>query len=56
MQKDEGWVRDFVMKGRYGVLAVNADDQPYLNAHNYVYIPEDHALYFHRAKQGTLPK
>lgn len=56
MQKEEVWIREIVMKGRHGVLGVSADEQPYLNANNYIYLPEDHAIYFHRSKEGVLPK
>lgn len=55
-QKDDQWIRDFIQSSHYGVLGVSAEGQPYLNANNYVYIEADHALYFHRAKQGALPQ
>ena len=55
-QKEDQWIRDFVEQSHYGVLGVSADQQPYLNANNYVYIEEDHAIYFHRAREGALSK
>ena len=55
-QQEDAWIRAFVEKSHYGVLGVCAEDQPYLNANNYVYSEADHALYFHRSKEGTLPK
>lgn len=55
-QQDDVWIQNFVEKSHYGVLGACVDDQPYLNANNYVYLAEDHAIYFHRSKEGTLPK
>ena len=55
-QQDDAWIQAFIQKSHYGVLGVCADDQPYLNANNYIYNEQDHAIYFHRSKEGTLPK
>jgi nitroimidazol reductase NimA-like FMN-containing flavoprotein (pyridoxamine 5'-phosphate oxidase superfamily) len=49
---DEAWIKAFLTRGAYGTLATSVDDQPFLNAGNYVYAESQHAIYFHRARKG----
>jgi hypothetical protein len=49
---DEGWIKAFLRGGAYGTLATAAGEQPFLNAHNYVYDEAEHCIYFHRSPVG----
>jgi hypothetical protein len=49
---DEGWIKALLLHGAYGTLATAAGEQPFLNAHNYVYDEAGHCIYFHRASTG----
>ena len=49
---DETWIKAFLKRGAYGTLATSVDDQPFLNAGNYVYDESQHAIYFHRTRKG----
>ena len=49
---DEAEIKKILRSGDYGVLASAHQDQPYATPVNYVYIEEDHALYFHGAHTG----
>lgn len=45
-------IKAWLHKGEYGILASTHLDQPYATPVNYIYIEEDHALYFHGARVG----
>jgi len=45
-------IKVLLKDGAYGVLATAHDGQPYATPVNYVYLEEDHALYFHGAHIG----
>ncbi|HKJ26172.1 MAG TPA: pyridoxamine 5'-phosphate oxidase family protein [Anaerolineales bacterium] len=49
---DPAWIKAFLHCGRYGVLATTHEGQPYATPVNYVYLEDDHALYFHGARVG----
>jgi hypothetical protein len=49
---DDGWIKALLLRGAYGTLATAAGEQPFLNAHNYVYDEAGHCIYFHRAPTG----
>ena len=49
---DPAMIKQLLMRGRYGVLATNHQDQPFATPVNYLYIEEDHAVYFHGAHVG----
>jgi nitroimidazol reductase NimA-like FMN-containing flavoprotein (pyridoxamine 5'-phosphate oxidase superfamily) len=51
---DQEEIKDLLKRGAYGTLASTHQDQPYITPLTYVYIEEDHALYFHGAKVGRL--
>ena len=45
-------LKQLLIRGRYGVLATNHQEQPFATPVNYLYIEEDHAIYFHGAHVG----
>ena len=49
---DDAWIKAFLRGGAYAILATAAGEQPFLNAHNYVYDEAQNCLYFHRAPTG----
>ncbi|MBN2499772.1 MAG: pyridoxamine 5'-phosphate oxidase family protein [Anaerolineales bacterium] len=49
---DEAWIKAFLTRSAYGTLATSVDDQPFLNAGNYVYDESQNTIYFHRARKG----
>lgn len=49
---DEGWIRDFLGLAPYGALATVRDGRPFINSNLFVYVPDDHAIYFHTARVG----
>ena len=49
---EQEWIKTFVHRGRYGVLATTHNQQPYATPINYIYYESDHALYFHGARFG----
>lgn len=49
---DPAVIADWLREGAYGVLATTHQDQPYATPVNYVYLEEDHAIYFHGAHVG----
>lgn len=50
--RDEKWIKGVLAQGAYGVLATSHENRPFATPVNYVYIEEDHALYFHGARVG----
>lgn len=52
--KDEGWIKELVKAGEFASIASIHDDQPFVTPMSYVYVEEEHALYFHGAKVGRL--
>ena len=50
--RDEKWIKGVLAQGAYGVLATSHENQPFATPVNYVYIEEEHALYFHGARGG----
>jgi nitroimidazol reductase NimA-like FMN-containing flavoprotein (pyridoxamine 5'-phosphate oxidase superfamily) len=53
--EDEGWIREFLRRAAYGVLATAEGNQPFLNANTFVYDEPTHAIYIHTARQGRTP-
>lgn len=52
--RDENWIKGVLAQGAYGVLATSHENQPFATPVNYVYIEEEHALYFHGARVGRM--
>ena len=53
--KDDAWIATFLLRVPYGTLATEADGQPFQKPSLFVYVPEDHAIYFHGALEGRFP-
>jgi nitroimidazol reductase NimA-like FMN-containing flavoprotein (pyridoxamine 5'-phosphate oxidase superfamily) len=53
--KDDGWIRDFLKRGDFGVMATCYQDQPFTNTRQYVYDRSANAIYMHGAKTGRTP-
>lgn len=49
---DPAWIKALLRRGAFGVIATAAGDQPFLNAHNYVYDEAQNCIYFHRSPVG----
>ena len=49
---DEAWIKALLKRGAFGTLASTAGDQPFLNAHSYVYDEAKNCIYFHRDPIG----
>ncbi len=49
---DESWIKALLHRGAFGVIATAAGEQPFLNAHNYVYDEAQNCIYFHRSPVG----
>ena len=49
---DPNALKKLLTHGGFGVLSTMHQDQPFATPINYLYIEEDHALYFHGARVG----
>jgi hypothetical protein len=49
---DEAWIKSLLKRGAFGSIATAAGEQPFLNAHSFVYDEERHCIYFHRDPIG----
>jgi nitroimidazol reductase NimA-like FMN-containing flavoprotein (pyridoxamine 5'-phosphate oxidase superfamily) len=52
---DDVWIHDFLKHAPEGVIAMSVDGQPFLNARNFAYDPDRHAIYLHGARSGRTP-
>ena len=52
--EDEAWMRSFLSRAPFGVLATAHADQPFLNPMHFVFDAAQSALYVHTGKQGRL--
>ena len=53
--KDDDWIKAFLKKGPFGVMATCHDGQPFTNTRQYVYDEATNAIYMHGAKTGRTP-
>ena len=53
--QDEAWIREFLHRAPYGVVATAEGSQPFLNANTFVYDEGAHAIYIHTAREGRTP-
>jgi nitroimidazol reductase NimA-like FMN-containing flavoprotein (pyridoxamine 5'-phosphate oxidase superfamily) len=53
--KDETWIKAFLHRAPFGVMAVSYQDQPFTNTRQYVYDEAAQAIYLHGAKKGHTP-
>lgn len=49
---DETWIRDFLQRAPFGVMATVHEGRPFTVARNFAYDKENHAIYMHGAKKG----
>lgn len=54
--RDDAWVRGFLERALFGVLATVEDGRPFLNSNLFVYVPEEHRIYIHTARTGRTPE
>lgn len=53
--EDEAWIRAFLHRAPFGVLATVHDGQPFVNTNLFVYDEAAHAIYLHTARVGRTP-
>ena len=51
-QKEDDWIREYLVHAPYGALATVHDGQPFINSNLFVYDAELHAIYIHTAHVG----
>jgi len=49
---DEGWIKEFLRRAAYGVLATAVEGQPFINSNLFVYDEAAQAIYLHTAPVG----
>lgn len=49
---DDAWIAAFLLRAPVGILATVGDGQPFINSNLFVYVPANHAIYFHTASAG----
>jgi nitroimidazol reductase NimA-like FMN-containing flavoprotein (pyridoxamine 5'-phosphate oxidase superfamily) len=50
--EEEAWIRAYLQRAAWGVLATVYDGQPFLNSNLFVYDPAQHVIYLHTARLG----
>ena len=53
--KDDDWIKAFLKRGDFGVMASSQEGQPFTNTRQYVYDESANAIYMHGAKTGRTP-
>jgi nitroimidazol reductase NimA-like FMN-containing flavoprotein (pyridoxamine 5'-phosphate oxidase superfamily) len=53
--KDDDWIKAFLKRGAFGVMATSYEGQPFTNTRQYVYDETTNAIYMHGAKTGRTP-
>ena len=53
-EQGEDWIREFITRAPFGVLAVTFDGKPYTVHHTFFYDSERHAIYLHTSRNGHL--
>ena len=51
---DEAWLKALLKRGAFGMLGTSYQDQPFITPLLFVYIEEEHSLYFHGAQVGRM--
>jgi nitroimidazol reductase NimA-like FMN-containing flavoprotein (pyridoxamine 5'-phosphate oxidase superfamily) len=51
---DDGWIRDFLNSAKYGVVATESCNQPFINPLLFTYDEESGSLYFHTGRAGRV--
>jgi nitroimidazol reductase NimA-like FMN-containing flavoprotein (pyridoxamine 5'-phosphate oxidase superfamily) len=52
---DEAWIKAFLHRAPYGVLATSCEGQPFINSNLFVYDEATQAIYLHTARVGRTP-
>lgn len=52
--KDEAWIKAFLQRVPFGVLATDFEGQPYLKPTIYAYAEAENAIYIHAALSGRM--
>jgi hypothetical protein len=50
--KDEHTIRAMLHKGKYAIIGLSVNDEPYVVTLSYAYDADTHTLYFHGGKEG----
>ena len=53
---DQNWIKDFLKRAAFGVIALSIDDQPFTNSNLFAYDESTSAIYFHTAANGRTPE
>lgn len=53
--EDETWIKDFLRRAAWGVMAMASDGQPFVNSNLFVYDEGGHCIYLHTATSGRTP-
>jgi nitroimidazol reductase NimA-like FMN-containing flavoprotein (pyridoxamine 5'-phosphate oxidase superfamily) len=52
--KDEAWIKAFLKRVPFGMLATEFEGQPYIKPTSYAYAEEENAIYIHGALAGRM--
>ena len=53
--QDDAWIKTFLKRGNFGVMATSHEGQPFTNTRQYIYDEAANAIYMHGAKTGRTP-
>jgi nitroimidazol reductase NimA-like FMN-containing flavoprotein (pyridoxamine 5'-phosphate oxidase superfamily) len=53
--QDDAWIKAFLKRGDFGVMALSYEDQPFTNTRQYAYDEDSNAIYLHGARKGRTP-
>ncbi|MFC1997690.1 pyridoxamine 5'-phosphate oxidase family protein [Chloroflexota bacterium] len=53
--QEDAWIKAFLKRGDFGVMATSHEGQPFTNTRQYVYDEAAHVIYMHGAKTGRTP-
>ena len=53
--KDDEWIKEFLSRAPFGVMATTNEGQPFINTRLFVYGEGAHVIYMHGAKTGRTP-
>jgi len=52
--RGDAWIKSFLHRGAYGMLATEHEGQPFIKPVNYAYAEGENAIYFHGALKGRM--
>jgi nitroimidazol reductase NimA-like FMN-containing flavoprotein (pyridoxamine 5'-phosphate oxidase superfamily) len=52
--KDETWIKSYLMRASFGMLATEYQGQPFIKPTLFAYDEDEHALYIHGALEGRM--